>query len=111
MSLRINPDANNNATSGWPAATIANSVTAAKPELIVYTGDFFYREAPCPDNDGDKTYDEVCRGEPYGYNSTVNRADWFEPFRDMLTAASIVFSQEIMKPAQQRPGLVPLLGS
>lgn len=33
----------------WPLAMIAEHIAAAKPQVIVFLGDFFYRERPCPD--------------------------------------------------------------
>ena len=32
----------------WPLARIAQSVAEAEPDVILFTGDFFYRESPCP---------------------------------------------------------------
>ena len=32
----------------WPLARNAESLAAAKPDVIFFTGDFFYREAACP---------------------------------------------------------------
>ena len=34
----------------WPLARNAQSVAAEKPDVIFFTGDFFYREAACPAN-------------------------------------------------------------
>jgi hypothetical protein len=35
-------------TADWPLARIAQSVADEAPDAIVFNGDFFYREAPCP---------------------------------------------------------------
>ena len=43
----------------WPLAKNAKSVAAAKPDVIFFTGDFFYREAACPT---DKL--ALCGGSP-----------------------------------------------
>ncbi len=37
-----------NSLSAWPLARNAQSVAAAKPDVVFFTGDFFYREAACP---------------------------------------------------------------
>ena len=37
-----------NTPAAWPLARNAQSVAAAKPDVIFFTGDFFYREAACP---------------------------------------------------------------
>jgi 3',5'-cyclic AMP phosphodiesterase CpdA len=34
----------------WPLARIARRVSATNPDVIAFTGDFFYREAACPAN-------------------------------------------------------------
>jgi hypothetical protein len=32
----------------WPLASIAESITEERPDAVVFAGDFYYREAPCP---------------------------------------------------------------
>lgn len=34
--------------SSWPLASIAESIVEEQPDAVVFAGDFFYREAPCP---------------------------------------------------------------
>ena len=51
-----------NNDSIWPFANVARSVAAYDPDLIIYTGDYIYREAPCPDGN------QGCVGTPYGDN-------------------------------------------
>ncbi len=34
--------------SSWPLASIAESIVEERPDAILFAGDFFYREAPCP---------------------------------------------------------------
>jgi hypothetical protein len=43
----------------WPLARIASSIAKDQPDVVVFTGDFFYREAACPDDKSD-----LCGGSP-----------------------------------------------
>lgn len=46
-------------TTAWPLAKNAKAVASAKPDVIFFIGDFFYREAACP---SDKL--ALCGGSP-----------------------------------------------
>ncbi len=37
-----------NDATDWPFPTVAASIAAAHPDLIVHVGDYYYRETPCP---------------------------------------------------------------
>ncbi|MDD2858385.1 MAG: metallophosphoesterase [Candidatus Nanopelagicales bacterium] len=41
-------------SSQWPLARLARSMATQDPDAIVFNGDFFYREAPCPALDDDE---------------------------------------------------------
>ena len=73
----------------WPFAYVARAVAAYKPDVIIYTGDYIYREADCPD--GNNGCDE---SPPYDNTSDTQaiwQADWFNPARPVQLSAPIVF--------------------
>lgn len=81
-----------NSPESWPLAQISRSIAAERPQLIVYTGDFFYREAAC---DPSKT--ALCAGSPapgaglpFKDTATGWLADVFTPMASVLAAAPIV---------------------
>ena len=43
----------------WPLASNSRSIAREKPDMIIFTGDFFYREDPCPAG-----YEAQCGGSP-----------------------------------------------
>ena len=74
-----------NDPNAWPVAKIAANAAAAGPELIVMTGDYHYREAPCaPGNVG-------CAGSPWNYNWDVWYADLFSQVQPAFNAAPMFF--------------------
>jgi hypothetical protein len=74
-----------NDPNAWPVAKIALNAAASSPELIVMTGDYHYREAPCaPGNVG-------CAGSPWNYNWDVWYADLFSQVQPAFDAAPIFF--------------------
>ncbi|HIE88650.1 MAG TPA: metallophosphoesterase [Gammaproteobacteria bacterium] len=68
----------------WPFAQVAKSVEAAAPDLILYTGDYIYREDSCPDGD------MGCANSPYGKNQATWEADWLLPGQPIHRAAPLV---------------------
>lgn len=73
-----------NNDSLWPFAKVAKSVAAYAPDLIIYTGDYIYRESPCPDGDNG------CAGSPYGDTEATWKADWLIPAAPVHAAAPLV---------------------
>lgn len=73
-----------NNDSLWPFPQVARSVEAVNPDLIIYTGDYIYRESPCPSGDNG------CVGSPYGDNQETWKADWLIPARPVHAAAPLV---------------------
>lgn len=72
----------------WEFAKVAQRVAEWQPDLIIYLGDYIYREQECPESCGN------CRGSPF--NSPGTRMDtwdveFFEPATPMLEAAPLVF--------------------
>lgn len=74
-----------NNPSLWPFAIIANQIATLKPNLIIHTGDYIYRESPCPINNNG------CINTPYGHNQATWDADWFTPAAPMLKTAPFIF--------------------
>jgi hypothetical protein len=74
-----------NNSSIWPFPTVADSVARFAPDLIVYAGDYIYRESACPvGNNG-------CEGTPWGDSQATWDADFFQPSRALRAAAPVVF--------------------
>ncbi len=73
-----------NNDSLWPFARVAESVRAYGPDLILYTGDYIYRESPCPAGDNG------CAGSPHGDNQATWEAEWFDPAAPVHEAAPLV---------------------
>lgn len=78
--------------AAWPLARVATSIAKERPDLIVFTGDFFYREAACPDDQA-----ALCggspapiKGMPFKDTSYSWAADVFEPMSPLFPAAPIV---------------------
>ena len=67
----------------WPAGKIAVSAAATAPQLIVMTGDYHYREAPCGA--------PGCVGSPWGYNWDTWNADLFSQVQPAFNAAPMFF--------------------
>lgn len=76
----------------WPLSRVARSIARDKPELTVFTGDFFYREDACPVG-----YEARCGGSPppvpgYQFNDTEYGwlADVFVPMAQLFRAAPLL---------------------
>lgn len=75
-------ECNNN--SLWPFARVARSVEAAAPDVIIYTGDYIYREDKCPRGD------MGCKHSPFGDKQKTWEADWLFPAAPIHAAAPLV---------------------
>ena len=67
----------------WPFGTVARSVAALHPDLIVHVGDYLYREHACPPL-------ADCGGTPHGDDAAAWYADFFMPAAPLFTAAPLV---------------------
>jgi hypothetical protein len=65
----------------WPFARVAAAAAAKAPDLVIHTGDYHYRESPCP------PAMQGCEGSPWGYGFDAWNADFFAPARPLLAAA------------------------
>jgi len=79
-------------TTDWPLARIARRISATKPDVIAFTGDFFYRESACP-----ATLQDECgaspaplAGMPFTDSAYGWMADVLMPMAPMLRTAPIV---------------------
>jgi len=71
----------------FPLQFLSNYAATFKPDLIVHTGDFFYREQPCPAGFAG------CAGNPAFDNWDSWYADWFGPARNLIAAAPLALSR------------------
>jgi hypothetical protein len=76
----------------WPLARIARRISATKPDVIAFIGDFFYRESACP-----ATLQAECGGSPpplVGMPFTDSAYGWMAdvlmPMAPVLRTAPIV---------------------
>lgn len=87
-----------NDPDAFPLKKIAREIAAARPDLIVDTGDFFYRESNCPDV---PPYSWMCGGSPpVNPPGSPNEdtwagweADWFGPARALFQSAPLVLAR------------------
>jgi hypothetical protein len=78
----------------WPLARNSRSIAGEKPDLTVFTGDFYYRESPCLPA---AEYQAKCGGSPapvddYKFNDTDYgwMADVFVPMAPLFRAAPML---------------------
>jgi hypothetical protein len=87
----------------WPFKRVSQSVYESKPDLVVHTGDYIYREGPCTtytNKDGEEDQIAGCKDAPY-YSKKVEprvpenfgvwQADWFEPSKYFNRVAPLIF--------------------
>lgn len=79
----------------WPLARISQSVAEERPDAILVNGDFFYREAPCPES-----AQALCGSSPppvSGMPFTDSAYGWIAdallPMAPMLAAAPLVVTR------------------
>ncbi|MFM2438345.1 MAG: hypothetical protein RLZ55_1164 [Actinomycetota bacterium] len=75
-----------NSTATWPAPPVSGEIAQLAPELIIHTGDYYYRMVQCPQADLAK-----CGGSPYGPTWATMEADFFRPYRSSLGTAPWIF--------------------
>ncbi len=69
----------------WPFGKLAESATAAQPDLVIHVGDYHYRESECPASHPE------CAGSPFGERWESWKTDFFSPASPLLAAAPWVF--------------------
>src|SRR5438105_4203396 len=70
-----------NDSASWRFPSIAATIAARKPDLVLHVGDYHYRENACPDGL------TGCRGSAWGYGSDVWDADLLQAGAPLLAAA------------------------
>jgi len=80
-----------NDSTAWPLATMSNSIAKQQPDLVIFLGDFFYRDVVCPED-----LFASCGGSPapaalpFNDSALSWAADVFIPMAATLSAAPIV---------------------
>ncbi|MCZ2495249.1 serine/threonine protein phosphatase [Xylophilus sp. Kf1] len=74
-------------TGAWPFATIAATIAAMNPDLVMHIGDYHYRENACP------TDIAGCKDSPWGYGWDTWAADFFTPGKPLLAAAPLIVTR------------------
>ena len=84
-----------NDPAAWPLARVAQSITREDPDLIVFTGDFFYREAACPNDLASEcgASPAPIHGMPFKDSALAWQADVFTPMASVLASAPIVVTR------------------
>ena len=77
----------NDPVAGWPFARVAALAAAAKPDLVIHVGDYYYRETPCP------TGVAACAGTTYGDKWPTWVTEVFAPAAPLLAAAPWVVAR------------------
>ena len=81
----------------WPFATVAASVAAWQPDLIIHVGDYLYRESPCP------AAESGCAGSPHGDTWATWNADFFTPAAPLLGVAPWLFIRGNHETCERNP--------
>lgn len=71
----------------WPFWQVSRTIAAAKPDLVIHVGDYFYRESPCPRRE------PTCKGSPYGKGWDSWKADFFGPAAPLFAAAPWIMTR------------------
>ncbi|HEX7127088.1 MAG TPA: metallophosphoesterase [Thermodesulfobacteriota bacterium] len=71
----------------WPFAQVARGAAAWRPDLVIDTGDYLYRELACPSGNAG------CAGSPWGDTWAAWDADFFTPAAPLLRAAPWVVAR------------------
>jgi hypothetical protein len=65
----------------WPFAALARSAASLRPDLVIHTGDYLYRELECPPGNAG------CAGSPVGNRWLTWQTDFFMPAEPLLRSA------------------------
>lgn len=81
-----------NHQTGWPFQRIAdNAATVTKPDLVIHTGDYLYREDPSREND--KAANPGCTTLADRANWDCVVADFFRPAEALLAVAPVALTR------------------
>jgi hypothetical protein len=76
-----------NDPAAWPFARLSQAAADWRPDVIINTGDYLYRELACPAGNAG------CAGSPFGDNWAAWYADFFQPALPLLRAAPWVMAR------------------
>lgn len=80
-----------NDPQAWPLASLSSTIAASRPDLIIFMGDFFYREIACPSDSSGACAGSPAPGAlPFKDSAGGWAADVFTPMAAALAAAPIV---------------------
>lgn len=80
-----------NDPKAWPLASLSATIAASSPDLTIFTGDFFYREAACPSDLSDECAGSPAPGVlPFKDSAAGWNVDVFTPMAAALAVAPIV---------------------
>ncbi|MBI1352241.1 MAG: hypothetical protein GC156_14135 [Actinomycetales bacterium] len=81
--------------SAWPLGRLAQSMVADRPDAILFNGDFFYREAPCPPTAEDQcgSSPPPVAGLPFTDSAYGWMADVLVPLAPVLSAAPLIVAR------------------
>lgn len=87
-----------NSPTAWPLETIVREIAAARPDVVLNTGDYFYRESDCPTSGQDAP---LCAGSPpVNPPGSPNedtwagwKADWLRPARALFPVAPLLLAR------------------
>lgn len=79
----------------WPLATISAQIAQERPDVIIHTGDYFYREAPCPPTQlaACGSSPDPLAGYPFDDSAYGWIADVLLPMTPVLQSAPILFTR------------------
>lgn len=82
-----------NSRDGWPLAQMAERIAAARPDVILDPGDYYYREIACPAEDAAKCSPgpSPTPGMPFDENDQGWLYEMIEPMSPMFPVAPIAF--------------------
>ena len=76
-----------NDPAAWPFAAISQAAADWRPDVVINTGDYLYRELACPAGNAG------CAGSPFGDNWAAWYTDFFQPALPLLGAAPWVMAR------------------
>lgn len=79
-----------NNVSGFPTSYLSQYASVFKPDMIVHTGDFYYREFICNNTD---YCGNAAGGHNWGENWDSWNGDWFYPAAGLMKAAPLALTR------------------
>lgn len=79
-------------TEAWPLSIISGAMARTHPDAVLFAGDFFYREGPCPEDEQDEcgSSPPPVKGAPFTDSAYGWIADVLLPMAPVLATAPLV---------------------